>query len=357
MPDPAVAPQRLRPRVTGGSLFLVWAERHRGTRSGWLAESVGVDDLRYLAPTSARGWWASWRKYPLQVIETFRLLMAQRPKAVFVQSPPSFAAWTATWYGWATRGAVVIDAHSDAFERSIWTRPRWITRLVARNATATIVTNEHWAELVRAWGGRAITVPSIPTAFKVGDPPPLGAGLNAAVVNTWAADEPLGALLRAAALLPDVTLHVTGRDDRVGSLGQTVPDNVRFTGFLPEASYHGLLSAADVVICLTTRDHTMQNGACEALSHGTPIVTSDWHVLREYFDAGTAHVDNTEEGIAQGIRHVLANLDQHRAAIRELRARRHAEWEVTRDGLVQLINDRLDPAQQAGRSRDTEEGN
>jgi glycosyltransferase involved in cell wall biosynthesis len=337
-------------------MFLVWAERHRGTRSAWLAESIGIDDLRYLAPTRGRGWWASWRKYPRQGVSTLRLLLARRPRVVFVQSPPSFAAWVATWYGVATRAAIVIDAHSDAFERSIWTRPRWATRLVARAAVATIVTNEHWAQLVRAWGGRAITVPSIPTDFAAGLYPPLAPGHNVAVVNTWASDEPLGALLGAATLLPGVTFHVTGRDDRVASLRQRIPGNVRFTGFLPEATYHGLLRAADAVVCLTTRDHTMQNGACEALSHETPIVTSDWDVLREYFDTGTVHVDNTQEGIARGIAHLLANLNDYESGVRELRARRQREWEVTRDRLIQLINGRLGRDGRRLPGHDTEEG-
>lgn len=336
-------------RIPRKSLFLVWAERHRGTRSAWLAESLGIDDLVYLSPTRARGWAASWRKYPIQAVATIRLLGARRPHVVFVQSPPSFLAWLAAWYGVATRSAVVIDSHSDAFERGIWRRPYWISRAVARAATATLVTNEHWAWRVRSSGGTAITVPSVPTTFLAGDPPPLGEGHNVAVVNTWAADEPLGAVLAAAERLPGVTFHVTGRDDRVPLLDRTVPRNVRFTGFLPEDRYHGLLRAADVVVCLTTRDHTMQNGACEALSHATPIVTSDWRVLREYFDGGTAHVDNSVDGIAAGIQQIIADLAGHRRAIADLRERRQAEWETTRRTLLELIHGRISDRKQTSR--------
>ena len=324
------------------STFLVWAERHRGTRSAWLADSLGIDEPTYLSPTRRRGYGAAWRKYPIQLLTTARVLLARRPRVVFVQSPPSFAAWAAALYSAATGGAIVIDAHSDAFERGIWTRPAWITRLVARRAVATIVTNDHWARLVEGWGATAITVPSIPTTFAVGEPPQLGAGRNIAVVNTWASDEPLDAVLDAAGRLPDVTFHVTGRDDRVAGLGRTIPDNVRFTGFLEESVYHGLLRAADAVVCLTTRNHTMQNGACEALSHETPIVTSDWPVLRDYFSAGTAHVDNTASGIAAGIASLLADLEGNRRAVAGLRERRQAEWLETRARLIALINDRLD---------------
>jgi glycosyltransferase involved in cell wall biosynthesis len=342
------------PRVPERSAFFVWAPRHRGTRSSWLAGSLGISDLRYLAPTTGRGWGAAWRKYPIQAVATVRALVERRPRVVFVQSPPSFAAWTAASYGAMTGAAVVIDAHSDAFERSIWTRPRWVTRAVARRATATLVTNEHWAALVRAWGGTAIAVPSVPTTFEAGEPPPMAPGRNVAVINTWATDEPLDAVLEAASRLPDVAFHVTGRDDRVAELRRPIPGNVRFTGFLPEPTYHGLLRAADAVVCLTMRDHTMQNGACEALSHGTPIVTSNWDVLRQYFSDGTAHVDNTAAGIAKGIETVLDEVDAHRTAIAELRERRLAEWECTRSSLIELINRRIGRRHERSRDRGAE---
>lgn len=339
------------PALPSDALFMVWAERHRGTRSAWLAESLGIEDLRYVSPSPRRGLRAAWRKYPLQLVATMRALLARRPRVVFVQSPPSFAAWTAALYGAATGSAVVIDAHSDAFERSIWTRPAWLTRMVARRATATLVTNEHWAQRVVGWGATAITVPSIPTTFVSGDPPPLAPGHNVAVVNTWAFDEPLGAVLDAAARLPEVTFHVTGRDDRVASLGRPIPENVRFTGFLADDAYHGLLRSADAVVCLTTRDHTMQNGASEALSHATPIVTSDWPVLRDYFSSGTAHVDNSADGIVAGVKGLLADLDRHRRDVEALRERRRAEWQETRASLITLINDRLDGRQHRSRRR------
>jgi glycosyltransferase involved in cell wall biosynthesis len=338
-------------RLAGPALFVVWAQRHRGTRSAWLAASMGIDDLRYFAPTAERGLRAALSKYPAQLVATVVALVQRRPRVLFVQSPPSFLAWVTTLYGAMTGSAVLIDAHSDAFERGIWTRPLWLSRAVARAATATLVTNQHWADRVAGWGGTAVRVPSIPATFTVGAPPPLADHANVAVVNTWAADEPLASVLDAALLLPDVTFHVTGRSDRIAELGRAVPDNVRFTGFLAEGTYHGLLSAVDAVVCLTTRDHTMQNGACEALSHGTPIVTSDWQVLRDYFSAGTAHVDNSPAGIAAGVRAVLADVDGHRASMEALRDRRIAEWEATRVTLIALVNDRIGGRQHRSRRR------
>ena len=322
------------------ALFLAWTTPEKATRSAWLARELGVDAPRYLAPTRRRGPRAALVKYPWQLIRTAWLLARLRPRLVLVQSPPSFAAWAAAGYTLLRRARFAIDAHSDAFERPIWTRPAIITRFVARRAAVTIVTNEHWAGIVGGWGGRALVIRSLPSEHAAGTPPPMSGMTNVAVVNTWAADEPLGAVLEAAANLPEVDFHVTGRSDRVAGLPGPIPGNVHFTGFLDEAAYHGLLGAADAVICLTTRNHTMQNGASEAMSHGTPVITSDWPLLRDYFDEGTVHVDNSPAGIAAGVRALLADPQAARAGMRRLRERRRAEWEAARAELIGILEAR-----------------
>ena len=72
--------------------------------------------------------------------------------------------------------------------------------------------------------------------------------------------------------------------------------------------------------CLTTRDNTMQRGACEALSLSRPIVTSDWPLLRSYFAQGTVHVDNTAAGIRSGIAQVLKDRERFETEIVGLRS-------------------------------------
>lgn len=134
---------------------------------------------------------------------------------------------------------------------------------------------------------------------------------------------------------------VTGRSDRVAGVRRKISSNVTFTGFLSQADYHGLLAASDAVVCLTTRNHTMQNGACEAMFIGTPILTSDWPVLREYFSGGAVHVDNTAAGIRDGLRHLIRSIDMYRRGVRELRGRRQREWEKSRRTLIDSIDARL----------------
>jgi hypothetical protein len=114
------------------------------------------------------------------------------------------------------------------------------------------------------------------------------------VVCSFNYDEPVAAILAAARLTPDVRFFITGNPRHLtGTLAAQLPPNVTLTGFLSTPAYGGLLAGADVVLTLTTRDHTMLRGAYEAIYQGTPVIVSDWPVLVEAFELGAIHVDNT----------------------------------------------------------------
>jgi glycosyltransferase involved in cell wall biosynthesis len=166
-------------------------------------------------------------------------------------------------------------------------------------------------------------------------------GFNVAVVATWASDEPVEAVFDAAARCPDATFHVTGRPPDIGRYSGRIPANVRLTGFLEETAYNGLLAHADAVMCLTTRDHTMQNGAAEALYLGTPIITSDWAILREYFSRGTIHVDNSAEAIAAAVRRMQEEGPRYRVEVQALRDEIAERWRRDRALILDRVADQL----------------
>lgn len=322
------------------SLFLVWGPPSHGPRSRVFARALGIDDLHFVYATGRRGWLAAPAKYPYQAIRTLRLLFAHRPRVVFAQSPPSFAVLFVYLYCLLTGARYVVDAHSDAFQRWIWTRPRWLYRLLARRAVATIVTNEHFARQIQGWGGRAFVLRDIPTSFDSGGEYPLSDAFNLAVVNTFAKDEPLGEVLEAARGLPHVQFYITGKvESAPPGLLARAPSNVRFTGFLPDASYYALLGGAHAVMCLTTRDNTMQRGACEALSLGRPIVTSDWPLLRAYFHKGAVHVPGHAAAIRRGVLQLQTRYDTYAAEIIDLQAAQRQEWQEKIEALMRLLQD------------------
>jgi glycosyltransferase involved in cell wall biosynthesis len=165
-----------------------------------------------------------------------------------------------------------------------------------------------------------------------------GAPFDVMVVSTFAFDEPIEEILAAASDLPDVSFHVTGDPSRGGRRVQKVPANVRLTGYLPDAQYRELLRRSGAVMCLTTRDHTMQRGACEALWAGKPIVTSDWPLLRQAFDRGAVHVRASAASIRDGVEEVRRNRARYVSEIAELRARHRSEWEEGVASLAALVH-------------------
>ena len=269
-------------------------------------------------------------KYLSQTIKTLRILFRQRPRVVFVMTPPVVACFPVWLYALVTGASCVIDAHSAAFFDRRWQAILFLHRFFSRHAATTTVTNEYLRTIVRGWGATSHIVSDVPVCFADPEPVTLKGHCNMTMVSTFTADEPLEVFLAAARAVPDVQFYVTGShrqaDRRVLAMA---PPNVTFTGFLPDARYVGQLLASDAVICLTTLDHTMQRGAYEAVYLGRPVITSDTPVLRDAFKMGTVHVANSVEDVVRGIREMRDNLVNYRDQVLHLRQEKLQRWERT----------------------------
>jgi glycosyltransferase involved in cell wall biosynthesis len=328
-------------RLGRDALFLVWGMPSQGPRSRVFAKELGIE-AAFVHSTKWRGPVTAPFRYASQAVKTLLLLSRRRPRVVFVQSPPSFAVMFVALYCGLTGASFLVDAHSAAMQSPYWTRPRWLHALLARRAVATIVTNERFADIIHGSGGRALVIRDIPTSFPGGRRRPTGADFNLLVVNTFSADEPLREVVAAAREVPEATFHVTGDLKRGrGRIPPDRPGNVRFTGFLPTEAYYELMASSDAVMCLTTRDDTMQRGACEALSMGRPIITSDWLLLRDYFRKGTVHVDNGAIGIRDGVRAMMRDHSRYEAEITSLQGEQRREWASVLGSLVRLVDSSL----------------
>jgi glycosyltransferase involved in cell wall biosynthesis len=319
-------------------LFLVWGPSGHGPRSRAFGRALGMDVV-FVSASRRRGPLAALYKYPVQGARTLALLFRRRPRVVFVQSPPSFAVLAAWAYALAARRRFVVDAHSCAMRSVFWTRPRWLYRTLTRSAAATIVTNDHYAASLRAEGGTSLVIRDVPQEPVPDRRRDATGPFTVMVVNTFAPDEPLGEILDAAAALPDVVFSVTGDPARVGRELPPAPPNVRFTGFLPEDGYRELMATSGAVMCLTTHDHTMQRGACEALWAGRPIITSDWALLRDYFDRGTVHVENSASSIRDAVMAIAADGYRYEREIADLQTARLREWEEAVAALAAALDD------------------
>ncbi len=277
-------------------------------------------------------------KYAGQWIKTARILRRERSDTVFVMTPPLVAAMPAFWYAWRYRKQVVLDAHTAAFLHPRWRRLQWLQRLMCRKAVTTLVHNDRIAQIVRDGGGPTTMVTDVPVIFRNAEPFVRPAGFAAAVICSFNYDEPLPAILDAARLTPDVRYYVTGNPRHLPShLARDLPSNVTLTGFLSTSAYGGLISGADVVLTLTTRDNTMLRGAYEAIYQGTPVIVSHWQLLREAFPEGAIHVDNTSVQIAGAVRHMQAHRAEYADGAARLRHKKLRRWESVREEIIDRI--------------------
>ncbi len=317
------------------SSFITWYPSCR--RSDGIAAALGapshlVHVLDFKTP------WQAPLRYVAQSVRTLQLLWREQPEFVIVAAPPVFAPLVC-WLFTAARGrTLVVDAHTGVFDdpRWRWAQPfhRWLAR-----RTITIVTSSDLAETVRAWGGRPVVLGTVPVSFPDAAEAELD-GLHVVGVTTFSDDEPIEDMIEAARQLPDMTLHLTGRPrPQHASLLDNAPSNVRPTGWISDVEYHALLRRADIAMCLTTRDMTMQRGGYEAMALGTPLITSDWDLLRRTFSLGTFHVDNSAADIAAAVRSIAGDCERYRTEMLELRELRSADFQRSIDALHQALSE------------------
>jgi len=279
-------------------------------------------------------------RYVVQTAKTWAILRQERPNVVFVQNPPIFCAILAWLYAWCYGARFGIDSHSAAFLSPKWRWSLGLHRLLARRALTTLVSNEHFARIIRGWGCQVTTLGFTPGFYPPGDPFQFDQNdhFQVAVVSTGAEDEPLNVIFEAASHLPDVTFYISGDSGRIAQeVLAKRPSNCHLTGYIPYGQYVGLLRNADVIVDLTTRDNTLLMGAYEAVSLGTPLITSDWPILKSYFSQGVVHVPNTVDGVCAGIRQAQHSLPGLREGIVRLRDQLQAEWDQNFGGLQLLL--------------------
>jgi len=328
-------------RSSNGWTAVAWAPYSR--RSEMFARELGgtlhcIHYLRFRSPIHAPF------KYVMQAVRTLQVLNRERPSAVHVQSPPFVCALVVHLYCLWSGARYVIEHHTASFGPAWdWALP--MQKFVARRAVTNIVTAERWSDLVRSWGAETLVMHDPFLDLPPGEPFPLPPGPNVAFIGTFAQDEPLAAVLEAATMMPDVHLLITGDTGRAPTMIADAPPNVTYTGFLDlNREYLGLLRGVDAAMVLTTRDDTLQLAGCEAISVGTPLITSDWPYLRELFGRAAVYVSHSAESIRDGVREALDRRADLAGEIPRFREERQRVWADRLDQLTAMVS-------QAGRSR------
>lgn len=308
-------------------LHITW--QPHGGRAEEISAALGGEALHVYPPTRGGRTRAALTRYALSTATTALTLARRRPEAVVVTNPPLVPGLVVAAWGAVAGRPFVLDSHTSSFGvkgNTVARRLLPLHRWLARRAAGVMVTTDDWVDVVRSWGGRGVVVHEAPpvraATAGAGGAPRLRS--RAVFVCVFADDEPVGAVVEAAALVPDVDVVVTGDPARrpVG-LRERAPSNVEFVGFLAREAYADLLAGCDVVIALTTEPTSVMRAAYEAVYAGRNLVVSDWPDLRRTFP-GAAFCDNTARSVAEAVLEASGRTDEERTQALELQSQR---WE------------------------------
>ncbi|GAA1583935.1 hypothetical protein [Leucobacter aridicollis] len=306
-------------------VFISWTRQNGRTAD--LAPALGLEP-RYIYLPSRLGLLG---RYVRQVRATRRILREERPPSAALMLPPA-PALLALVGGRRHPERLVFDLHTGFFLDPKWAwalRPSlWFMRRIGGTA---IVTGSHLRQVCERAGVPAIVLhdvikgPAVVAAAA-------GASAVAAVAHpgayvlcplSYANDEPVAAILTAAALTPETEWKLTGKAP--AHVVSAAPPNVTFTGFVSEAEYAALVRGALGVVALTTRAHTMQRAGYEAFGAGVPQLTSDFPELRGFYGDSALYTAPEADQIAAGVRELAARREDLVAAMGAVRAGRARE--------------------------------
>lgn len=266
-------------------------------------------------------------RYLLLSIKTFRILVGNKSKIVFVQNPSLVLALQANILCKLLRKKLVVDSHNGGLfpveGKSMVLN--FIAKAIVRISPFTIVSNNALAKYVSSIGGKPLVLPDpLPEIEDIA--PAFEAEEYVLFICTWATDEPYREVIQAASAL-GVTVYITGKVPlHVNREKSDIPENVILTGFLSDADYAALLRGADLVIDLTTREDCLVCGAYEAVAVGKPMVLSNTQALRSYFNLGAVYTDNSAVDIENSVKKALYEKDELTIQVAELKIELEKKW-------------------------------
>jgi glycosyltransferase involved in cell wall biosynthesis len=297
------------------------------TRSEVLAQAFNTD-LFFVPYLQRKGVIFASLRYLCALIGTTGLLLWRRPKLVFVMNQPVFLPILVYLLSFIYRFQFVVDSHSGLFNKKKWIWAQPLMKWVCRRSVFTIVTNTAHKEIVESWGAAVEILGALIVSDSGSERTSIDHPQTIVVIGTFAEDEPIAEVLQAASLCSKVQFYMTGDYWKAHrTVAAMCPQNVKFTGFLRRKEYISLVKSVDGAMILVTNDNTMQRGAYEAMSWGTPIITSDWAILREAFLKGAVFVQNDVAGIADGLADFFRRKEQLKLEIQELRCEKEYELE------------------------------
>lgn len=315
------------------TIWIAW-EKHRRTES--ICDYLGIKPIIFQSD------WPRIIKHPFFLFKTFQTLLKHNPSNLLIQNPSLILALFACILRNVFKYNLIIDSHNDGVvpPKKFLEKFLFIYRYIQRTADTTIVTNDVLAKTVKHNGGSPFILPDkLPEVTRC-EKDSLSGRFNAAYICTFAGDEPYAELFRACSLLPEwISVYVTGNFKKNKHLVEKkeMPQNIIFTGFLPDDEYWRLIQSVDLVIDLTNMENCLVCGAYEAVSANRPMLLTGTRALREYFSQGAIYTKNEAAEIANAIMIASGDMGRLNTEVRSLKIKLHEQWDQKGRSLKRLL--------------------
>lgn len=279
-------------------------------------------------------------KYVAQWLKTWLLLAQQRPRFVYITNPPIIAVLCVAMYCVVTRTRYIMDTHPPALYSRKWGWTLPLQRFLSRFAFMNVVDQERFKQLYESWGSRATVLENPPKTAPDGLTKTVDSNyFDITVINTFAADEPLDIILEAAKCFPPSTRFFITGDVSLAKNGvvKSAPSNVSFTGYLWREDFWNQLNSSRAIMVLTTYPYSLLGGGHDGMILRKPLILSNQPALTEYFTKGAVFVENTTDGIVEGVRAVQEKETQLSQELAELSEEREQRWNVCFNELTTLM--------------------
>jgi len=282
-------------------------------------------------------------RYIKSLKKTIEIIKDTSPKIVVASNPSIVLASTVIIFKRIFNYKVIIDAHYQGIF-PIEGRCKLLNilaKLIQRYSDLTLVTNEKHKLIVGKNGGEAFILPDkIPVPPKISAYPVEGR-INLAFICTFGRDEPFKEVFQAAEIIPeDIYIYVTGNhDNKIND--KLITKNIMLLGFLSDIRFWSLLSSVDIIMDLTLREDCLVCGAYEGLAMLKPLIISDTHALRTYFNLGCVYVEPYPEMIAKGILKCIETYDQLLYEINDLYVLLERNWKKRIEEFKEKVNEMI----------------
>jgi len=273
-------------------------------------------------------------RYLILSVRTVKVLLLNKPKFVFCQNPSivltGLLCCTKDLLGFV----LIVDRHSNfrfgEDKGIVDTVFHLLSDYTIRNADHTIVTNRHLCEVVNKKGGQGAVLEDKIPFLELAKHRILKGQISIVFVASFSRDEPMDEVISAFHGLEQCHLYITGnykKHSKYVEVADKMTEYITFTGYLDETEYQSLLISADIIMVLTTREHTLTCGAYEGIALNKPLLLSDTEAIRSYFYKGVVYTQANDLEIRKNIMHCIKHLDQLREDIVSLRAELEIDWE------------------------------